>query len=217
MHGIGRTIGAFALALAAAAPAAGAQLPGGISGSPGQHRIRVGLGGGMDVPTSSAGDVFRSGMHGQGFVLINLGVLPAIRLNLGYSRFNFKDAMASGVTGGDTRVLGGVAGMKIDLLPGPVRPYLLAGVGAFNVQSTVLTADGSSTASQTKLGVDGGAGLSFHLGRVNAFVEGRVQNIYTDQGAIDPKSIRSVPVTSGVIIWREAGAGASCGKRAAAA
>ena len=190
------------IALFAVAPAALAQGEGSMSGPsmPQQHRFRIGFGGGMEVPTSNAGDFYKNGVTGQGFLLINLGVLPAIRLNLGYSRFDFRNALSGEIQSGNGQILSGVAGMRVNLLPGKVRPYLLAGVGAFNIRNTI-NADGSGSVSQseTKFGIDGGAGLAFTIGRVDAFVEGRVQNVYTDQGVIDTKSIRTVPVTFGII------------------
>jgi len=192
----------LAFALFAVAPALFAQGEGSMSGPsmPQQHRLRIGFGGGMEVPTSNAGDFYRNGVTGQGFLLINLGVLPAIRLNLGYSRFDFRNALAGEAQSGNGQILSGVAGMRVNLLPGKVRPYLVAGVGAFNIKNTV-NVDGSGPVSQsdTKFGIDGGAGLAFTIGRIDAFVEGRVQNVYTDQGVIDTKSIRTIPVTFGII------------------
>ena len=45
----------------------------------------------------------------------------------------------------------------------------------------------------------GGAGLAFTLGRIDAYVEGKVQNVYSDQGLIDTKSIRVIPVSFGIV------------------
>lgn len=71
-------------------------------------------------------------------------------------------------------------------------------VGGFNVRSALETG-GSTSGSKLQFGVDGGAGLGLKVGSLEAFVEARVQNVYTDRGAIDTKSIRSVPVTFGVL------------------
>jgi hypothetical protein len=112
----------------------------------------------------------------------------------------------------DRTVLDGVAGMRVDVLHGAVRPYLLAGVGAFNVRDALRNAATSaatgSTGGQaaladamtsTNLGVDGGAGVSFRFGRLDGFVETRLQNVYTRQrGLIDTKSIQSFPIAFGL-------------------
>jgi len=106
---------------------------------------------------------------------------------------------------GQSDILSGVGGLTMPLFGiGPIHPYVTAGVGAFNVKDSfdaTATAGPGATASTSKLrfGVDGGAGLTLKLGRLEAFAEGRVQNVYTDQGAINPKNIQSIPLTFGII------------------
>ncbi|HEY9516065.1 MAG TPA: hypothetical protein VIQ74_10345, partial [Gemmatimonadaceae bacterium] len=73
-------LAAASLALAAAAASAHAQ----------QHKIRVGFGGGVSMPVSEAGDAYKSGLNGKGFVLVNLGGLPSLRFDLGYQKFDYK-------------------------------------------------------------------------------------------------------------------------------
>ncbi len=46
---------------------------------------------------------------------------------------------------------------------------------------------------------DGGAGIQVRLFGIDAFVEGRINNVYTDKGVIDRRSIQMVPVTFGLI------------------
>lgn len=165
-----------------------------------QHLVRVGFAGGLVVPTADARNALKNGVQGQGFLLFNLGGFP-LRLNLGYQHFDLAQALASSQSAsGSSNLLGGVAGTQIDLLRGPVRPYLLAGVGGFNVTNMLTTTSGSSTSSsQFNFGIDGGAGLSIAIGRLSAFVEGRVQNVYTQHGAINLKSIQAVPVSFGIL------------------
>jgi len=200
--GIAGAIAMFVVAVAA--PRANAQFP--SAQQPEHHLIRVGFGGGASVPTSHAGDVLKTGVNGQGYLLIDPGMgFPAIRLNLGYSKFNFKDAVLGGGNAeGHSDILSGVGGLSMPLFSlGPIRPYVTAGVGAFNVKDSfeAAAAGGTVTPSDSKLrfGIDGGAGLTLKLGRLEAFAEGRVQNVYTDQGAINPKNIQSIPVTFGII------------------
>jgi len=80
-----------------------------------------------------------------------------------------------------------------------VRPYLLAGLGAFSVKDAVEQAGGTTNFSNVNFGIDGGAGLAIKIKRLEMFVEGRVQNVYTERGVIDTKSIQTVPVTFGII------------------
>ena len=163
-----------------------------------QHLVRVGFAGGVVVPTADARNALKNGVQGQGFLLFNLGGFP-LRLNLGYQHFNLAQALQASQTG-SSNILGGVAGTQIELFRGPVRPYLLAGVGGFNVMNSVTATSGQATStSQFNFGLDGGAGLAISIGRLSAFVEGRVQNVYTQRGMTDLKSIQSVPVSFGIL------------------
>ena len=74
-----------------------------------------------------------------------------------------------------------------------------AGVGAFNVHQEITGGPTEISESSTKFGIDGGGGLALKLGRLEAFIEGRVQNVYTEQGMIDSKTIRAIPVTFGIL------------------
>ncbi len=177
--------------------AASGQMPGAV---PERHLLRIGFGGGMSVPTSGTAEALEKGINGQAFLLIDTGFIPPLRLNLGYQKFDLKE-MVGGGPAGDTRILSGVAAFSMDLFKaGPVRPYVMAGLGAFSVRDAIEgSGSGTTSESTTKFGIDGGAGLAFKLGRLEAFVEGRVQNIYTEAGAINAGSIRAVPVTFGVL------------------
>jgi opacity protein-like surface antigen len=170
-------------------------------GVPERHLFRVGFGGGVSVPTSDVRHALENGINGQAFVLIDTGVLPPFRVNLAYQKFDYRDVLGSGVQG-NTRILSGVAAVNLSLFTvGPLRPYVVAGVGAFGVRDAIDagTTGPAISESVTEFGIDGGAGLAFRLGRLEAFVEGRVQNIYTEAGAIDARSIRAIPVSLGIL------------------
>jgi opacity protein-like surface antigen len=197
----GLATGATLCTLAVAASTAAAQRSDAGSMGSRPHAVSIGFGGGASVPTGDAKDVLKTGINGQGFVLLHLPAgLPTLRLNLGYQKFDFKDALAGGDA--NQEILSGVGGVSFNLLGGPVRPYITAGVGAFNVKTTLETAarEDAST-SKTNFGIDGGAGVAVSFGRLSGFVEGRLQNVYTrDAGIIDTKSIRAVPVTFGLLV-----------------
>jgi hypothetical protein len=165
-----------------------------------QPILSVGFGGGAIVPVGKAQDDFKSGYTGQGFLLIHLGPLPAIRINLAFQKFDFKEAL--GIPDGHSNVFSGTGGLQIHLIPGPVSPYITAGIGAFSVKSVSDSVAGTiTTTSKVHFGIDGGAGLALRFGRVSAFGEGRVQNIYTnDTGVVNRKSITQVPILFGILI-----------------
>ncbi len=168
-------------------------------GGSGGDLVQFGFGGGVSVPTSHAADAFKNGVNGQAYVLLNLGI--PLRFNLGYQKFDYKSALlGAGATSGQSSMLSGVGGITLNLLSaGPIGTYVTAGLGAFNVTDQQTTGTGTTSASNLNWGIDGGAGITLKLGKLQAFVEGRIQNIYTNKGKIDAKTITSIPVTFGVL------------------
>lgn len=170
----------------------------------GRHLIRIGVAGGLVVPTANTRAALERGVQAQVFLLANVLRGVPLRFNLGYQKFDLKQALGGGLPGaaadsGSTRILAGVAGTQIDLLHGPVRPYVTVGVGGFNIASVVSASAETPSSSRLKFGIDGGAGLMLRIGRFDAFIEGHLQKIYSDRGLIDVKSIQAVPVSFGVL------------------
>ena len=176
--------------------------------------IRVGLGGGVTVPTDNYREALRQGYNGQGFILFRPAGLPVgLRATFTYNRFSVKDfrvgqdgqlfpgggQTGQTVTDGYTQILGALGNVTFELPTGRVRPYLLAGLGAFNIKNQAETATESASASSTEFGIDGGAGVRLRLFGLDAYLEGRVANVYTDKGFVDTKSVKYVPVTFGIL------------------
>ena len=162
--------------------------------------VQIGFGGGMSVPTSNAKQAFENGVHGRGFMLVNFPGVPTLRFDLSGTKFDWKEAVGGGPTAeGQSQVFAGLANISINLLKGPIRPYVMAGVGAFNIQNQLTSGGTTESSSEMKFGIDGGVGLAIKIMRLEMFVEGRVQNVYTEAGMIDTKSIQTVPVTFGII------------------
>src|SRR5690349_12249008 len=104
------------------------------AGASNDRALRVGVAGGVVIPrTGGSARELQSGLHGQAFALLRLPAgLPAIRLNVDYAHMQFGKPTtgAAGAAGaasldGSRTLLDGVAGIHLDLLHGPVRPYLL--------------------------------------------------------------------------------------------
>jgi len=161
--------------------------------------LSFGIGGGVSVPTSDAADAFKNGVSGQAFVCLNLAGLPIRpRVDVTFQKFDLKDAAitgpappTSGSATGTGSVLSGIANVQVPLMRGAFRPYLVAGLGAYSVKT--------GDTSKTQFGINGGAGVTYRLSVVSLYVEGRVDNVYTDQGVIDAKSIQVIPVTFGLV------------------
>ena len=155
--------------------------------------LSVGVGGGASIPTGNGGNTVKTGYNGQAYALVQLPGFLALRFNFGYQKFEYQNVLNT--PSGAQEILSGVGGLQINLLHGPVRPYLTAGVGAFDLR-------GASDTSKINFGIDAGAGLAVSVGRVSAFAEGRVQNVYTKNGGFiqSAKQISVVPVTFGLAV-----------------
>lgn len=180
------------------------------------HTIGIGIGGGAVVPTGNGTDVYKSGFQGQGYVLVNLIGIP-LRFNLGYQRLSLKQQAlnslgvpTSSALTGYSSLLSGTAGLQIPLLHTPIYPYLTGGIGAFHVRTQIDSASGgNSTYSGTnpkmsaiQFGFDAGGGLGLRLGRVTAFAEGKIQNVYSNTGFIkSAKQINAVPISVGLLFF----------------
>ena len=129
--------------------------------------IRMGLGGGASLPSSST---MRTGRHGVGFVLVGLPASPlGIRADVMYDRHE------QVYFTGQARLTGG----SIDLVRGfgrresSVKPYLVGGLAYYNV---AVSGPGIVTSPQAPHGsvhLTFGAGLNLGRGPLGAFVEAR--------------------------------------------
>ena len=208
---------AFAVALLALLATRARAQPG---GSAPVRAVRVGIGGGVAVPVGNFKDGYQSGslrrdlqngVAGQAFVEFRPAGLPVgLRASVTYNRFGI-DRVRVGSTGaevsgadGTSEILGGLGNVTLQFPSGPIRPYVLAGVGAFNVKNrftglTGATAE-SEDVSETDFGINGGAGVTLRLAGLEAFVEARVANVYTKRERFgNLKTVQYVPVTFGLL------------------
>jgi hypothetical protein len=168
--------------------------------------IGFGVGGGITMPTNGTGDVLQNGFHLRGLAEMHVPALPfGLRGALGYQKMDLKTALqaASGVTGGQSQILSGLAGVTFPLMStGPIRPYITASLGAFHIKGQADSSGVSLSNSTTRFGIDGGAGIKFGMGAAHGFLEARLENVYTEAGwnpAVQSlKQARFIPVTFGL-------------------
>lgn len=99
---------------------------------------------------------------------------------------------------GTGQILAGLANLQIGVVPlGPIRPYIVAGLGAYSLKTET---EGATPISESdiRFGINGGAGVAIQLGLVNGYLEGRVDNVFTEKGMIDAEQIQVIPVTFGL-------------------
>lgn len=164
--------------------------------------IRVMIGGGAALPLGDFGDRHDPGYTMQGALLINFAGFPInLRTDVNYSNMKLKDVFNPGgqtaLADDATKIFGGLLSLTVPLGSGPIRPYVMAGLGAFNVDPAQISA--TPTKSSVEFAINGGAGLQLRLFGLEAFVEARLNNVYTDKGIIDTKGIQMIPLTFGVI------------------
>ena len=144
---------------------------------------RFGLGGGLTLPLREYHTTDNAGWHVLGKVEIDVPESPIdVRVDGMYSRTGQRAPST-----GNTRLAGGTADLVWHIptsMPG-LRPYVLAGAGAFNVD-----VNGGST---TKFAWGAGLGASFAVGGIHAFAESRYVSIH-----LPGTALRFVPVTAGL-------------------
>jgi len=133
-------------------------------------------GAGLSNPTGDVGESLNMGITLQGSVNVRTAALPfGLRFDGMYHRFGFNEDV--GVKG-NANILGGTANAVFTMVPAssPLRPYFMGGLGLYRASYSVRGGDDDS---ETRLGLQGGAGVDFGIGTRRAFVEARYHNILT--------------------------------------
>jgi opacity protein-like surface antigen len=160
----------------------------GIGSLSAQQGIRVGIGGGLLMPMGTYKDFDKLGWLVGGDVTYWLTGSPVgIRGDVQYSQTSEK----SGVGAHNTKIIGGLAEVVFALgtQADQIRPYLLGGVGYYNVKIS----NGGASVSESKIGFGGGAGLAFKVGTgsTRVFVEGKFVSVSTTGGSTSFLPIRA--------------------------
>jgi opacity protein-like surface antigen len=157
--------------------------------------MSFGVGGGIVVPTGTLSDGNSTGYSGSALVRVQPPASPVgFQVDAFYTRFGLE-----GVDG-HSRMIGGTAN-AVFAFPGAsmARPYLIGGLGLYNGKTTI---DGlGSSDSQTKFGINAGAGFDFGLGKAKLFAEGRFHAIMKgvpDGTTGDEKTAYMIPLTVGL-------------------
>jgi len=163
-----------------------------------------GISGGASIPQSSFGDGVNTGYNVNAMINVGVPLSPlAFRGEVGWNRFD----LSGSNTSGNVRMVNG--SVDVLLIPSSVmtaKPYLIAGLGAYNVKtqidatgilvpSTGFSGGAGSENSSTRLGFNGGIGFAFGLGSVGTFLEARYVTVNGKDGS---SSLSFVPLTFGI-------------------
>ncbi|MGH7527443.1 MAG: outer membrane protein [Gemmatimonadales bacterium] len=163
-----------------------------------QAGLSLGLGGGAVIPTGSMADGNSTGWNAMAVARVKPAMSPVgFQLDGFYNRFGLE-----GGFDGHTRMIGATANAVYAFPSAAVaRPYLLGGVGVYNGKTSIDGAPASE--SQTKFGLNAGAGFDFALGGggTRLFAEGRFHAIL--KGAVDgttgnEETAYMIPLTVGL-------------------
>ena len=171
--------------------------------------ISLGISGGVSIPMGDLSNGASGGFSGvntgynvTGSLAIGLPVIPfGLRGDIAYNGFGTKNVSfpqagpGSNGYNADARVLGITANVVFPLhLPAPIlEPYLIGGVGDYNVRLSPTTGGGGSS-SKTDFGFNIGAGVKLPLVLFSAFVEARYNRVNQANG-----SMAFMPITVGVM------------------
>ncbi len=155
--------------------------------------LHFGVAGGITVPEGDDSDFLKNGWNGEALATWNPPVFPlGLRVDAMYARLN-NDTERTGERGG-VNVVGGTANLVLGFRLVLVKPYLLGGVGYYNVDSSRRSAHGSVSDTQRETGWNAGAGVSISLRNIDLIVEARYHSIGTSGHRFN-----FVPVSIGLV------------------
>ena len=173
--------------------------------TPAHAQAHFGIAAGASIPESSFGEAVSTGYNVNAMVNIGIPLSPlGFRVETGLNHFDFNQNNGDG----SVRMINGAA--NVILTPSSImgaKPYLIGGLGMYNVRTSFGGAvtipyggvfagsTGGSTSSDTRLGFNGGVGLTFGLGTIGTMLEARYVTVNGKNGS---GSLAFVPVTFGI-------------------
>lgn len=148
----------------------------GVVGLSAQEGLRIGIGGGAQLPTGDYGNFDKMGwLIGGDLTYWLTGTPVGIRADVQYAQTSHKNNVD-----GNSKVIGGLAEVvyAFGTSAEQLRPYILGGVGYYNVKVTIT---GAGSVSESKVGFGGGAGVAFKVGTGSTrfFIEGKFVSVST--------------------------------------
>jgi opacity protein-like surface antigen len=176
-RGLVKAVAAGAIAVALLAPMAGAQTP-----------VEFGLGAGISIPSGATSNGLKTGWHGTALVQFKPPASPVgFQVDGSYTQLGFDGG------GGKDQIISGTANAVYTFSVAPetqFRPYLIGGGGVYNVKAKP---DVGSSISDTKFGINVGAGFNFKTSGVGLFLEARFHNVF-----VSGSDFHYIPITAGV-------------------
>jgi hypothetical protein len=159
-----------------------------------QRPFTIGLSAGPSLPMSDFNDSHEIGLNAAAHVGISLPASAlGVRLEGFYNLFDntdyacpdFGPCNLPGIATSPIRVIGAAANVVYNFVEGSVGPYVIGGVGVYDVKPE--RSDGA-----TSLGFNAGVGGRFRVAAIGAFIETRLHATTGDLKA------QYIPVTFGI-------------------
>lgn len=152
--------------------------------------MQFGLSGGVAMPMGDLGDIASTGFAIGGHLGFNPASMPfGIRADVAFNRFS----LDSDIADGNVRAIGAMLNAIIKVpTQSSVAPYLVAGPGIYNAKLDV-DGCGDECDGETKVALQGGAGLQFNLSGLTPNLEVKYVTIFTDE-----ERVSFLPITFGI-------------------
>ena len=175
--GVGKAVAAGVMAIALLAPVTAAQTP-----------VEFGLGAGISIPSGATSNGLKTGWHGTALVQFKPPASPVgFQVDGSYNQLGFDGG------GGKYQVISGTANAVYKFSVAAqtqFRPYLIGGGGIYNVKNKP---DAGISVSDTKFGINVGAGFDIKAGGAGLFLEGRFHDVFTSG-----ENVKFIPITLGI-------------------
>ena len=153
-----------------------------------QTPVEFGVGAGISIPSGSTSNGLKTGWHGTALVQFKPPASPVgFQVDASYTHLGLDGG------GGKYQVISGTANAVYTFSVAPetqFRPYLIGGGGLYNLK---LKPDVGVSSSDTKFGINVGAGFNFKTSGVGLFVEGRFHDVF-----VSGPDFHYIPITVGV-------------------
>jgi opacity protein-like surface antigen len=158
--------------------------------------LSFGIGGGAVVPTGTFAEGNSMGWSAMAVARVKPPVAPlGFQVDAFYSRFGLENDIP-----GHSRLIGATANALFAFpSASPVRPYLLGGLGLYNGKTSI--DDAPELESQSKFGLNAGAGFDFAMGSANLFADARFHAILKGTAGDAPDEEATaymIPITLGL-------------------
>lgn len=154
-------------------------------------RVEFGVGGGLSIPTGDFDDFAKLGWQGTALVSVVPASIPVgFQLDGTFGRFSDDTPLDQ-----KAQLFYGTGNVVYNFLTAEdsrFHPYLIGGVGVYNLDFKGDDVP-STVDSETKFGINAGAGFNFSAGSASLFIEGRFHDVFTEDS-----NTQFIPINLGV-------------------